>query len=121
MSACARLGVKSVAVHSEADRTALHVLYADQAVLIGPPPSSESYLRIDRVIDAAKRTGAEIPEGEKVLLFDSKDRRYLVTLVEGGEFHTHKGVLAHDLLIGRPEGSVVENTTGHRPPMAEAR
>jgi acetyl-CoA carboxylase biotin carboxylase subunit len=56
--ACRELGYPTVAVYSEADRTALHVLYADQAVLIGPPPSSESYLRIDRVIEAARRTGA---------------------------------------------------------------
>jgi len=52
------MGYPTVAVYSEADRAALHVLYADQAVLIGPPPSAESYLRIDRIIDAAKKTGA---------------------------------------------------------------
>jgi len=53
------MGYPTVAVYSEADRAALHVLYADQAVLIGPPPSAESYLRIDRIIDAAKKTGAD--------------------------------------------------------------
>jgi acetyl-CoA carboxylase, biotin carboxylase subunit len=56
---CRELGYPTVAVYSEADRSALHVLYADQAVLIGPPPSAESYLRIDRIIDAAKKTGAD--------------------------------------------------------------
>src|SRR5436305_9198844 len=57
--ACRELGYPTVAVYSEADRTALHVLYADQAMPIGPAPSRESYLRIDRIIDAAKKTGAE--------------------------------------------------------------
>lgn len=57
--ACRELGYPTVGVYSEADRAALHVLYADQSVLIGPAPSRESYLRIDRIIDAAKATGAE--------------------------------------------------------------
>jgi acetyl-CoA carboxylase biotin carboxylase subunit len=59
MRACRELGVRSVAVYSEADRKALHVLYADEAHAIGPAPSRESYLRIDRILDAAKRSGAE--------------------------------------------------------------
>jgi acetyl/propionyl-CoA carboxylase alpha subunit len=45
--ACHELGIRTVAVYSEADRDALHVRYAHEAYLIGPPPSSESYLRID--------------------------------------------------------------------------
>src|SRR5262245_9088650 len=56
---CREMGVSPVAVYSEADRTALHVRVADEAILIGPAPSSESYLRIDKIIDAARRTGAE--------------------------------------------------------------
>jgi len=59
MRACREMGIASVAVYSEADRKALHVRYADEAVAIGPAASRESYLRIDRIIDAAKRTGAE--------------------------------------------------------------
>jgi acetyl-CoA carboxylase, biotin carboxylase subunit len=59
MRSARELGIKSVAVYSEADRKALHVRYADQAVLIGPPPSAESYLRMDRLIEAAKKTGAD--------------------------------------------------------------
>jgi propionyl-CoA carboxylase alpha chain len=50
------LGIKTVAVYSEADRNALHVRYADESVCIGPPPSSESYLRIDKIIAAARKT-----------------------------------------------------------------
>src|SRR5204863_7382653 len=57
--ACRELGYPTVAVYSEPDRAALHVLYADQAMPIGPAPSRESYLRIDRIIDAAKKTGAQ--------------------------------------------------------------
>jgi acetyl-CoA carboxylase biotin carboxylase subunit len=57
--ACRELGYPTVAVYSEPDRVAMHVLYADQAMPIGPAPSRESYLRIDRIIDAAKKSGAE--------------------------------------------------------------
>jgi acetyl-CoA carboxylase, biotin carboxylase subunit len=57
--ACQELGIKTVAVYSEADVRAPHVREADEAVLIGPPPSRESYLRGDRIIEAAKMTGAE--------------------------------------------------------------
>ncbi|MEQ9490954.1 MAG: acetyl/propionyl/methylcrotonyl-CoA carboxylase subunit alpha [Alphaproteobacteria bacterium] len=54
-----RMGIKTVAVYSEADRTALHVEMADEAVFVGPAPSSESYLVIDRIVAACKETGAE--------------------------------------------------------------
>ena len=56
---CRDLGIATVAVHSEADRTAAFVLLADEAVEIGPAPSAQSYLVIDRIIDAAQRTGAQ--------------------------------------------------------------
>ncbi len=52
-------GARTVAVYSEADREALHVKLADQAVCIGPPEPSQSYLRADRILDAARSTGAE--------------------------------------------------------------
>jgi len=54
-----RLGLGTVAVYSEADATAVHVEMADEAHLIGPAPTSESYLVADRIIDVAKRTGAD--------------------------------------------------------------
>ena len=56
---CKRLGIKTVAVHSEADADALHVREADEKVLIGPPPSAQSYLQIDRIVEACKQTGAQ--------------------------------------------------------------
>jgi acetyl-CoA carboxylase biotin carboxylase subunit len=54
ISACRELGIKTVAVYSEADRLALHVRFADEAICIGPPRSSESYLNIPQVISAAE-------------------------------------------------------------------
>ena len=52
------MGIGSVAVYSDADRTSLHVRMADEAERVGPPPSAESYLRIGGIIDAAKKHGA---------------------------------------------------------------
>lgn len=59
MRSAREMGIRTVAVYSEADRMALHVRFADEAVLIGPPPSSESYLRIEKILHAAKTTGAD--------------------------------------------------------------
>ncbi len=57
--ACRELGVRTVAIYSEADRDSLHVRFADEEVCVGPPPSRESYLNIPRIIAAAEITGAE--------------------------------------------------------------
>jgi propionyl-CoA carboxylase alpha chain len=54
-----KMGIRTVAVYSDADKDALHVDMADEAVHIGPPPAAESYLIIDKIIDACKQTGAE--------------------------------------------------------------
>ncbi|WP_457645544.1 acetyl-CoA carboxylase biotin carboxylase subunit [Profundibacter sp.] len=54
-----KMGIKTVAIYSEADKHALHVAMADEAVLIGPPPANESYIVIDKVMDAIRQTGAE--------------------------------------------------------------
>src|SRR5438552_16327703 len=59
MRACREMGIASVAVYSDADARAAHVRAADEAVHIGPSPSSESYLKGDRIIEAARRTGAD--------------------------------------------------------------
>ena len=57
--ACRDLGIPSVAVYSDADRTSLHVRYADEAINIGPPQPRDSYLRIDKILEAAKKSGAD--------------------------------------------------------------
>jgi len=54
-----KMGIKTVAVFSDADRDALHVEMADEAVHLGPPPAAQSYLLIDKIVDACKQTGAE--------------------------------------------------------------
>jgi propionyl-CoA carboxylase alpha chain len=54
-----RLGIATVAVYSEADRDSLHVEIADEAVCIGPPPSTESYLLIERIVEACRSTGSD--------------------------------------------------------------
>ena len=59
MRTCKELGISTVAVYSEADRSALHVRTADQAFCVGPPPSRESYLVQERILEAARRAGAD--------------------------------------------------------------
>jgi acetyl-CoA carboxylase biotin carboxylase subunit len=57
--ACRELGIRSVAIFSEADRRALHVLEADEAYCVGPPPSADSYLRVDRILEVAQKAGVD--------------------------------------------------------------
>lgn len=59
LRACKELGIKTVAVHSTADRELKHVLLADETVCIGPAPSTKSYLNIPAIIAAAEVTGAD--------------------------------------------------------------
>ncbi|MEM7135867.1 MAG: acetyl-CoA carboxylase biotin carboxylase subunit [Myxococcota bacterium] len=59
MRTCRKMGIATVAVYSEADRDMPFVQEADEGFLLGPPPSTESYLRIDKILDAAKRSGAD--------------------------------------------------------------
>lgn len=59
MRSAKELGITTVAVYSEADRNSPHVRYADESFCIGAPPSSESYLRMDKIIEAAKKSGSE--------------------------------------------------------------
>jgi tRNA (adenine57-N1/adenine58-N1)-methyltransferase len=70
-------------------------------------------------------TGRPFEPGEPVLLIDRKSRRYLFDLTSGREFHTHTGVIAHDEIIGKPEGSRLRSTRGSyflalRPTLADA-
>ena len=59
MRTARKMGIRTVAVYSDADRQSPHVRFADEAVHLGPPPSGQSYLDMDKVIDAARRTGAD--------------------------------------------------------------
>ena len=57
--ACREMGIRSVAVYSDVDRDALHVRYADEAYHCGEPPASESYLRMDRLLEIARESDAD--------------------------------------------------------------
>jgi len=59
MKTCRKMGIKTVAVYSDADKDALHVSMADEAVHIGPAPSAQSYLIADKIVEACKKTGAQ--------------------------------------------------------------
>jgi len=71
--ACRDLGIETVAVYSDADRTALHVTMADYAARLGPAPSAESYLSIPRILEAAKKTGASLVHPGYGFLAESAD------------------------------------------------
>lgn len=64
MRTAKRLGIKTVAVYSDADKHALHVRHADEAVNVGPAPTSQSYLNIDNILEACKKTGAQVTNRE---------------------------------------------------------
>ena len=59
MRTAKEMGIKTVAVYSEADRNAIHTQYADEAYYIGPPPSNQSYLLMDKILEVAKISGAD--------------------------------------------------------------
>ena len=56
---CREMGIRTVAIYSDADRAALHVRTCDEAIRVGPPPSRESYLSIENVLAAARKTSAD--------------------------------------------------------------
>ena len=70
------MGIRSVAVYSDADRSALHVRMADEAEHIGPSPSHESYLRIDRILEAARGHGVYVKQ------LSNRGRRLVVIAAE---------------------------------------
>jgi acetyl-CoA carboxylase, biotin carboxylase subunit len=78
MRSAREMGIKTVAVYSEADRGALHVRYADEAILIGPPPSSESYLKMEKIVAAAKESQADAIHPGYGFLSENEDFAQLV-------------------------------------------
>jgi acetyl-CoA carboxylase biotin carboxylase subunit len=78
MRSAREMGIKTVAVYSDADRNSLHVRYADEAVRIGPPPSSESYLRMDKIIEAALEVKADAIHPGYGFLSENEDFASLV-------------------------------------------
>jgi acetyl-CoA carboxylase, biotin carboxylase subunit len=78
MRSAKEMGIKTVAVFSEIDRNAMHVRFADEAYCIGPAPSSESYLRMDKIIDVAKKSGADAIHPGYGFLSENEDFAALV-------------------------------------------
>ena len=83
--ACRELNIATVAVYSEVDAGSLHTRMADEAFAIGPAPSRESYLVIEKIIDAAKRAGAEIRTGSEVQRIRTKDGAVTGVVLADGE------------------------------------
>ena len=77
-----KMGIKTVAVYSDADRNALHVEMADEAVHIGPPPAAESYLVMDKILEAIKQTGAQAVHPGYGFL--SENTKFAEALAEAG-------------------------------------
>jgi propionyl-CoA carboxylase alpha chain len=86
------MGIKTVAVHSEADADAKHVREADESVAIGPAPSAQSYLSIERILDAIKKTGAEAVHPGYGFL--SENRKFAAALEQAGVVFIGPGVEA---------------------------
>lgn len=75
---CKDLGIETVAVFSDPDRNAPHVRICDEAVAIGPAPSRDSYLRVDTLVEAAQRTGADAVHPGYGFLSENADRKSVV-------------------------------------------
>ena len=110
MRACRELGVETVAIYSDADINSLHVKYADEAFPVGEAPPSKSYLNIDRILEVAKKSGAEAVHPGYGFL--AENYRFARRCQEEGVI-VHRAVMADDRDDGF-EDRVEENNEGCR-------
>ena len=94
-----KMGIQTVAIYSDADANALHVQMADEAVHIGPPPAAESYIVIDKVMQAIKDTGAEAVHPGYGFL--SENAKFALPEVKVGFFAAASGVQRLSRYVGR--------------------
>lgn len=105
-----RLGIKTVAVYSDADAQALHVRQADEAVHIGANASSESYLRIDNIIDAVKQTGADAVHPGFGFL--SENAKFASALADAGIIFIGPGIRAIEVMGDKIESKKLADKSG---------
>ena len=108
--ACRELGFQTVAVYADADREALHVRMADEAVHIGASPAADSYLRIDRLVDAARRTGATLVHPGYGFLAENED--FAAACSDAGLTFVGPGVRAIELMGGKTSARDVARSVG---------
>eukprot|EP01125_Pyxidicula_operculata_P000272 TRINITY_DN10347_c0_g1_i1.p1 TRINITY_DN10347_c0_g1~~TRINITY_DN10347_c0_g1_i1.p1 ORF type:complete len:694 (+),score=171.07 TRINITY_DN10347_c0_g1_i1:75-2156(+) len=110
MKTCKKLGIKTVAVHSDADVFAKHVAMADEAVNIGLPPSSQSYLCMDKIVEAAKKTGAQaIHPGYGFL---SENAKFVAELQKNNIVFIGPGVHAMEMMGDKIESKKIAKEAG---------
>lgn len=99
MRACREMGIRTVAVYSEADRNAVHVSMADEAHLIGPSAARDSYLNIERVVEAARKSGADAVHPGYGFL---SERAEFVEACEASALQNRRGHAAEPRSAARP-------------------
>ena len=116
--ACRDMGIGTVAVYSECDRAALHVRLADEAWPVGPSAPRESYLRIDAIIDAAKKSGADAVHPGYGFLAENED--FAAACRDAG-LDFHRAVAGSDHLDGQQDGGAAGGHQGRRAGRARHR
>ena len=110
MRTAKRLGIQTVAVHSDADANALHVRMADEAVRVGPPPTSQSYLNVDAIVNAVKMTGAQAVHPGYGFL--SENFHFVEALDKAGVTFIGPNAAAMAALGDKIESKIIAKTSG---------